>query len=373
MSGPSLYPTESHQSFDALVSETFAGADEITKHREEFDIETTDVDTSSEFLLENARLLEDNQEFELARNIYRTLVLRNLNVAQGLLGLGRTFDSNSQFTKAEKYYREALAYESSLSTYSLLLHNLIRQGKDKDVIRMADLALGLTGLSDEQKAELHEIVGNTYARIANYQNSIHAHGVNDAEIHELCRQADLSYQLSFDLNPNSENLQVNWGSLYLQRGELQEARLHFQKGLELNSRSDRSFAGLGLIAMTEKHFTTAMDCFSRSLRINLNNLVSILNLIKCAYESKDYATAIEALERYIYQNTAREELNPNIHYSYCGLLYKQARFSAALKEVESILLTHPNHSAAQELKNLILKEQGSESQGSQSQAVGGLK
>ena len=339
-----VLPTPSHHSdpLSSLVDETMKLTDDITQNR------TTGASVKEEFsadyLLSSARLLEESGDLDLARNIYKTLVKKGGAIAAGLSGLGRTYEAESNLADAERHYREALTYSSDAQTYQALVGVLIRLGKDEEAARHLLLALGLPGLTTTQRFEFNKSIGNCHARLGNGDKAAHYYGK------------------AYELNPRSDALQVNVGSLALQKGDLAAAQEHFKKALELNPKNEKAVNGLGMAALAAGNTRQAHDYFAASLEMDISNVGAIYNLVKAAYDLKSYDTAARVLERYMKAH-ADSRSNTNILYCYCGILFHQGHHNAASEEADRILRLNPQHSGAREIKALIGAHKSSANQG----------
>lgn len=320
---PTGEATEPQYSIDSMVNETLALSEKITERRE------TESDPS--FLLENAKVLEENNDFALARNIYQALVRKGVHIPQGLAGIARTHEREGDLAKAIRCYQEAIAYSSEFPFYQAMAALQIRLGEDQEASQSLLHSLGLPNLSDEQRFDVHKSLGNCFTRLGEYPKAEH------------------HYRKAYELNAASDILQVNVGSLALQKGDFEAARSHFQKAMELNASNDKALSGLGMVCLSKGEAARAYDLFVSSLKLNINNLGTIFNLVKCAYELKKYDDAAMLLKRHIDQNP----VNTNILYSYAGILYHQGEYSIASNEVKKILESNPGHAGAKELQELI--------------------
>lgn len=328
---------EPQLSIDSMVSETLELTERLTESRAVAPDAPTDTPAPSSeeyepsFLLENARLLEESGDYPLARNIYNALVRKGLLIPQGLAGMARTYEKEGDSEKAIRCYQEAIAYSSELPFYQGLAALQIRVGDDEAAAQSILHALGLSDLKDADKFELHKSLGNCYTRMGEYDKAEH------------------HYRKAYELNSQSDVLQVNVGSLALQKADLDSAQKHFQKALELNPNNEKAVSGLGMVHLGRNATDRAHDCFVAALKLNLNNLGAIYNLVKCAYDLKKYGDAAQILKSYI----ATNPVNTNILYSYAGILFHQGEYRQANDEVTKILESNPNHAGAKELGALI--------------------
>lgn len=319
-------------SIDQLVNETLESSSEISKKRTEMESISDEYDSS--FLLENAKVLSENNETALARNIYKTLIRKGQHVAEALCGIAYSYENEGAFTEAAKYYEEAIAYNPDVNYYERLSNLLIRISKDEEAIEVLERALGIPGISDTQKFEFYKSLGNCYSRLDKHE------------------KAEQHYMSAFELNEDSDALQVNVGSLALQKGDHATAKRHFQRALELNSKNDKALCGLGMIDMLNNQLEQAQTLFVNSLKQNPDNLTAIFNLVKCAYQTKKFRDSAYFLQNYISNNI----VNVNILYTFAGVLYHQEEYEKALVEINKVLEINPNHTGAIELSELIKKK-----------------
>lgn len=339
---PSSEPGTPLLSIDSMVNETLELSERINEQRSSSEPideippkEPPQREPSPEydpqFLLENAKILEENNDLPLARNIYNALVRKGLLIPQGLAGLASTFEKEGDHERSIRCYQEAIAYSSELPFYQGLAAVQIRIGNDEEAAQTLLHALGIVSLTDEQMFELHKSLGNCYTRLGDYAKAEH------------------QYRKAYDLNSKSDVLQVNVGSLALQKSDYESAQKHFQKALELNSSNDKAISGLGMVHLGKNSLQKAHDCFVASLKLNINNLGAIYNLVKCAYELKKFDETSQILQKFILSNP----VNTNILYSYAGILFHQGEYRASTNEAKKILETNPNHAGAKELVELI--------------------
>lgn len=286
-----------------------------------------------ETLAESARLLEENKDYALAKNIYQAMVRKGWKIPVALSGLARAMEHEGNNEEAVRLYQEAIAYSSELAFYQALAALQIRTGNDKDAAETLLRALGLSGLTDENKFDFHKSLGNCFTRLGDYAKAEH------------------HYLQAFELNASSDVLQVNVGSLALQKGDYDAAHKHFRKAADLNPKSDKAVSGLGMTHLAQGDVARAHREFVASLDLNPSNLGAIYNLVKCSYELKKYDDAARLLQRYVEANP----VNTNILYSYAGILYHQGEFRRAHDEVRKILEGNPSHAGAKELRDLIVE------------------
>jgi Flp pilus assembly protein TadD len=227
-----------------------------------------------------------------------------------------------------------LAYSSASLIYQALIGTLIKQGKDQEACRYLIHASGLPGLTDEQRFDFHKSLGNCYARLGDLD------------------RAAYQYEKAYELFPQSDTLQINVGSLALQKADYQSAKEHFEAALEANPKNEKAYNGLGMVYMSLGNMQKAHDHFVTALNFDPTNLGALNNLVKTSYELNQFQQAIHAIESYM--NLKPESRNStNILYCYCSILYHQGHLHTAKSEAERILSINPQHSGAKEILALI--------------------
>ncbi|MBI2607077.1 MAG: tetratricopeptide repeat protein [Deltaproteobacteria bacterium] len=319
-------------SLDTLVSETLEMSRELSEDREKSAAEPTEKHDPA-YLFESAKVLEENGEHELARTVYRNLAKKGHSIAKALAGIARAYEAERNVNQAVHHYEEAIAYASEVSYYQALAALQIRVGRDAHASETLIRALGAPGLSDLQKFDFHKSLGNCYTRMEDHAKAEH------------------HYLRAYELNSDSDSLQVNVGTLALQKGDAEAARKHFERALELNAKNDRAVSGMGMAEMASGKAQRAHGFFVESLKLNPNNLGTLFNLAKCAYELKKFDEAARLFRGYIDTNPP----NTNVLYTYAGILYHQGKYGAAKEEVDRILASNPDHAGARELGELIQK------------------
>ncbi|MGE4232243.1 MAG: tetratricopeptide repeat protein [Bacteriovoracia bacterium] len=306
-------------SFGKMVEETY----------EATSVESDQYD--SEYLLKSASLLIENKDFALARNIYQALLRRGLVLPKALLGMGIAFEGEGKPEEALKCYQESIAYSPEYPSYMHLAKLQIKLEKERDATEILLYASELPELVISEKFEIFKLLGNCFSRLGDYP------------------RAELNYKKAFEIDSNSEILQVNVGSLALQKNDLASAEKHFLKALELNPKNPKAKSGLGMAYLMKNETSLAYGLFVSSLKDDIDSLSTIYNLIKCAYDLERFDETIELLRSFL----SLHPNNSNIKYSLAGLLYQKGDLSAALGELNLLLDMNPAHGGARELREVV--------------------
>jgi len=80
--------------------------------------------------------------------------------------------------------------------------------------------------------------------------------------------SQLEFERAARFAPDDPEIEHNWGTLMLRRGELDEARHHFEKAIELNPKSADSHYNLGLVLEGLGRSDEAVERFTAAVFID---------------------------------------------------------------------------------------------------------
>lgn len=190
---------------------------------------------------------------------------------------------------------------------------------------------------DYQKLDLYEAyknVGNILAKEGDFEG------------------ATEYYHKSYAINPNSDSLLVNLGTIDIQYEEWSEALTRFRKALEINPSNDKAWVGLAIVHNKMSDFLLAKANIENAVDINPSNRVAVQLAATWAIHDNRISRAIEILTSYLHTVPVDEELS--ILLIHC--LQKQGFIEVAIFECEKVLLWNPKSETIaaieQELKNV---------------------
>jgi Flp pilus assembly protein TadD len=297
------------------------------------EIHLPDGRLNTEFLLRNARLLFHSSEFQLAANIYSTLLRENERPDTASHWLGRCLEAQGKDAEACSLYERSIQFKATLEAYQRLASLHIRRSRDKEAAQTLVRASTLKEVDQSTRYELLKAAGNCWSRA------------------DLRKEAEAAYREALKLRGGSDSVLTNLGALLVKEGRLSEAKECFQKAIATNSKNDRAHSGLGsaFYALGEKR--QAHDTFARALELRLENSHAIFHLVKCAFELKTYATAARIVGEYIQV----APVNIPLLYSLAGLQYHLGRVDEARATTNQLLQLKPEHAGAKDLKKVLEK------------------
>jgi tetratricopeptide (TPR) repeat protein len=294
---------------------------------------TAEVEDIS-FLVQNAELLLQVGEIELARNIFRAVLKSGESSDVAYAGLAACSDKEGLIEQAIQFAWDSVAFAPNKKGYQILSQLLVQQGRDQEAAQSLNRAIKSLELSAQEKAEYYKMIGNCMARLG--QNP----------------EAERAFKKALELSPASDETQANLGSLYLEQGQVADAKRCYQDAIASNPANDKAWVGLGLCFVSEGDKEAAHDAFSRSLERNLRNSTAIFHLVKCAYEIKKYSQAERMLSSYV--DVA--PVSPSLLYSLAGLQFHVGKKKEASQTAKRILQIKGDHQGARDLVKRIEAE-----------------
>jgi tetratricopeptide (TPR) repeat protein len=286
------------------------------------------------FLSENAEILMNAGELNLARNIYRAILKSGESSDIAYAGLAACSDQEGLIDQAIQFAWDSVAFAPNKKGYQILSQLLVQQGRDQEAAQALGRALRSLELSIQEKAEYHKMIGNCMSRLG--QNN----------------EAERSYKKALELSPASDEVQSNLGSLYLEQGQINDAKRCYQDAIAANPSNDKALVGLGLCHVSEGDKEAAHEAFARSLEKNLRNSTAVFHLVKCAYEIKKYSVAEKMLSNYV----EVAPVSPSLLYSLAGLQFHVGKKKEASVTAKRILQIKGEHQGARDLLTRIEAE-----------------
>jgi tetratricopeptide (TPR) repeat protein len=283
------------------------------------------------FLLRNAQILLQAKDYQLARNIFQTLLKSRENQPEALLGLARCLEGMGQLDEARARYEESIAFRPTTEAFSALASLLLREGKTQSAIEILERVLKTPDLDKATAFEFHKTLGNA------------CFGIEDFA------KAEKQYQNALDCDPAADDIRTNLGLLHLRTGRIPEAKASFEDAVSAFPQNAQAQFGLGCVAMIGKDWITAMDHFILSLESDLNNPRAVFYLIRGAYETKQFARAEPVVSRF----SRHGAVSPSLLYAVAGIQYHAGKRVEATETVERLLRIQPLHRGGQELWSLL--------------------
>ena len=111
--------------------------------------------------------------------------------------------------------------------------------------------------------------------------------------------AEENYIKAFTLRPKSSLLQVNFGTLAIQKNEWHLVQYHFREALKIDPMQDRAWTGLAIYHNYMGDRTLALANLKKALDINIKNRTALLLFVAWQSSSNEQLSVIERLAQYL--------------------------------------------------------------------------
>ncbi len=283
-----------------------------------------------EYLIGSAQVLLDNNEFVLARNLYSYVLKDGVRDPVALRGLGICFFRLGEIVSAKKCFKALCELQATGDAHFWMGQCHLAQGDDTT----AAVCFQKCGpLEKDLQFDLLKNWGNCLTRM----------GKNE--------EAAEKYEQALRLNPDSDVLLVNLGTLSLQRQDTQNAETWFRRALALNAKNSKALCGLGLVALTYERAADAIELLQAALDLDSQNIVALHQLILLA----EGPCPQVAIKPRLHQFLAREPRNVDIQVALAVVLFKEGAWKDSEAHADRALEIEPSHARAQELKSELAK------------------
>lgn len=285
-----------------------------------------------EFLLENARVLLMGNDHLLARNIYSFLLKKNIRDLPALRGLGICLLKLGEAQSAKKCFNALLELYKLEEANAWLGFCSLAEGEEKSASRYFRQVSNPDLLPEDIRFDYYKERGNAHTRLEMYED------------------AYLSYTAALKIQPISDTLFVNLGTLEFQRKRFESAHSHFSKATSLNPKNAKAFCGMGLVALELGQTVFAKHQFEAALDLDSQNSVALQQLLTMSSQDGNFSAIKQRLHQYL----LKDPQNLEFRYWLSTCLFKEGNFRAAEKEIDHVLTTAPSHPRAGKLKEEIL-------------------
>ena len=130
---------------------------------------------------------------------------------------------------------------------------------------------------------------------------------------------------------------VNYGTLEINRDNIDAATERFRAALEINSRNDKAWVGLALIHRSKGDFELSWGNLERALDLNPRNRTALRLEVEWSVRDGRIQSAIERMKTYLATDCEDSE----IAFQLAKCLTLVGRFDEALFECERVIAFDP--------------------------------
>lgn len=284
-----------------------------------------------QFLFQNALILVDHGDYDLALNLLDTVLAEDEFHAESLKWKGYCLTQMGRIEKAIEAYFKLAESTPTDTNYFNLATAFYTAGQIELSKEFYLKALEIINYESPHLFHIYKNLGNVATKAGDFE------------------AAEEYYDKAYTITPHSDDLFVNYGTLEMQKENHDRALERFKHALSLNKNNDKAWIGLSLIYKSRGDTELAWGDLLHALDANPKNAVGVKLAIDWGIQEMEYERAISVLERFL--NVA--EPNADWVYTYAGLLYQSGDWKESKKILELLLAEKPKYQAAADLLKKI--------------------
>lgn len=286
-------------------------------------------------------------------NTRQMMLQRDYKIAEQLLM--KIFKIDSSHLMALEWVYEIQWHKQAFENCMMIAKNILKLKNDfRACVRLATLhyklgqdqqaldryfeSLAVLSADSEMLFEIYKNIGNIYTRFEDF----------DA--------AEEYYNKAYTLDPDSDVLHVNFGTLALQKNEFEKAKQCFHFAIRMNQSNSQAWTGLAMMYHQQADFDLAWATLRQGFDFDHQNKTALQLICQWALTMNKSQEAIHCCLQYLDQNDFDQDVS--------GWLVEQfmasQKFGSALLEVEKLKSFCPE--LTQQLSQIIqhLEEQCSQ-------------
>ena len=281
--------------------------------------------------LKNARLLMKNGEYSLALNLIREALSINSKSGDAIKLLGECFLGQGKTQEAIQCFKSLVKIDVSFDSLNMLAKAYYSNGDDNSALDFYMKALEMQVFDDVVLFEIYKNIGNIYVRAGDLDT------------------ARENYNKAYTINPDSEVLLVNFGTLEIQQSHWGEAVDFFRRAVKINPSFDKAWMGLALVHREYGDHELAWANIEKCLDYNPQNDIALKMAVGWAFRDGKTQKIISRLEDYLEKNGS----DISVSILLAQILYDVGQVKHARLEIERVLSFEPTNVAALDLMKLM--------------------
>lgn len=284
-----------------------------------------------QFLFQNALILVDHGDYDLALNLFDTVLTEDEFHADSLKWKGYCLLQLGRVEKAIEAYFKLAESTPTETNYFNLADAFYTAGQDDLAKEFFMKSLEMIHYESPHLFQIYKKLGNICTKSGDFEG------------------AEEYYDKAYTITPHSDDLFVNYGTLEMQKENHEAALERFKEAISLNKNNDKAWIGLALIYRARGDNELSWGELLHALDINPKNAVGVKLVIDWGIAEMEYERAIAVLERFL--NVA--EPNADWVFTYAALLYQAGDWKESKKILELLLAEKPKYQAASDLLKKI--------------------
>ncbi len=288
----------------------------------------------SDFLYQNALVLIDHGDYEMALNLIESVLVDNPNYVDAIRWKGYCYKQLNKLELASQEYVKLAYLKPGEESYFEVAECFYSLGQDDLAKEYYQKALDVIDYDSPYLFVIYKKLGNLCVKTQDFDG------------------AEEFYNKAYVQNAHSDDLFVNYGALEIQKENLDLAIDRFKQALDLNKNNDKAWVGLALIYRTKGDYELAWADLKSALDINIKNATAMKLCIEWSLQEMEYDFAIETLEKFLNEDSATVDWM----YTYAGLLFKSGDWKKTRVTCKYIIEKFPAYQAALDLYKLASKQ-----------------
>lgn len=242
------------------------------------------IPTSNEVhhhIMKNALLLVDSGDYELAKNLLILILEKDANHPEALKWLGWCSNKLGNLELAETCFNRLTKIRELEDDHFEFGEFYYKQGKYDLALKHWMHALSICNPNSPRLFEIHKNLGNVYTLLSDFE------------------AAEENYNKALVLQPESDTILVNLGSMEMSLGNYAKAFSYYRRACIHNDTNPRAWCGLGVALYEENQPDQALVAFEKCLELDPLNITAIQAVATWAVKQKNYEPAIINLGQYL--------------------------------------------------------------------------
>lgn len=230
-----------------------------------------------------------NNEIGLAEALCRKALMIDSYDTNAIYYLGRCFIARGAYSQAEKVFRELMKIENTGRSSLGLADSLYQQDYFETAL---DYYFEASLLTEDEllQFEIFKSVGNIYVKLGSFD------------------LAEDFYHKAYSINPQSDSLLVNYGTLAIQKNQQDEALRRFRQAITINSKNDKAWVGLAMMHIQRGDYDLGFANLQMAVEANPNNKTALQMFGMTQIPAQKLTYVVRHLVRYLEQESYDADL-----------------------------------------------------------------
>jgi tetratricopeptide (TPR) repeat protein len=284
--------------------------------------------------LANAQLLINEKEYQLAKNLYRSILRLDPTHELAIRGIAECASRLHQHPEAIQILKQLIERHETAGNLKSLADQYYTLEYLEDARHFYQRAITAGLLDPIELFDVYKNLGNVQLKLGDIIS------------------AEENYNKAYTIQPDSDALLVNFGSLSIYRGEYDKALARFREAVRLNDRNDKAWVGLAMIHREYGDCELAWANVEKALDIMPSQESAIKLVCDWAMKDNEIEKAILRLEAYLKVN----DQDAMMSMWFAKFLYFTGRLDQAQVEIEKALYLDPHLVDGLEVAEVIRAE-----------------